>query len=59
MPCEYIKAEVGNVWTTTELGKTIGRIAAKFEEGAFNRQVYSVKVPKSWVTQGWVKQVKA
>ena len=59
MPCEYVKADDGHVWVTTEAGEAIGRIAAKFQEGGHNRQRYNIKVPKCWITKGWVKQVKA
>ena len=59
MACVYLEAEKGYIWAPTDLGKTIGRIAAKFTDPGNRNQRYIFKVPQKWVEAGYVKQVRA
>lgn len=56
--CEYATAEEGYIWKLTDSGKAVGRIAAKFIDSSSHSLRYALKVPKKWVEEGYVKQVK-
>lgn len=53
---KYIKAQTGNMFVLTELGKTNNKVNAKYnpEHGAR----YKYTVPDSWVRDGYVIEVK-
>ena len=57
MGVQYVHAKEGKRFTLTELGFEKSYIRAKYERTAALARNYQKAVPKSWVTNGWVKEV--
>ena len=58
MGCEWVVCKNGNHFVLTEGGFENARIRAKFDFDNPNNKLYKHKVPKSWVSKGYVLEVK-
>lgn len=57
MGCYTVHAKDGYEFRPTDLGEREGRIANKYKDTYPSRQ-YRTAVPQSWLTKGWVIEVK-
>jgi hypothetical protein len=57
MAIQYVHAKPGYIFRLTYVGKLDGRIAAKYDPSYPNEQ-YKTCVPKRWLTEGLVEEVK-
>lgn len=58
MSPNYTRAKQGYKFILTSVGAEIGRIRAKFDESSIYKSRYVYCVPKSWISKGYVKEVK-
>jgi hypothetical protein len=57
MGANYVKAHEGKMFVLTEAGFEVPRIRVKFESGTTSKLQNEKAVPKSWIENGWVKEV--
>ena len=57
MPVQFVHAKKGHEFKLTTDGSQVGRIKSKFD-GSESIQRYRTCVPKRWLTEGWVKEVR-
>lgn len=58
MGVQYTHAKEGYRFKITYTGRKIKSIAAKYEEGSMLYKQYQHTAPKSWITQGYIEEVK-
>ena len=54
---EWVRVHEGYIYQLTEDGKKIGRVRVKYEHENSNYKQYLYNVPKSWVSNNYVKEV--
>lgn len=54
---KHIHAKPGHKFVLTQIGFEIGNVRAKYDDSYPNRQ-YHTCVPESWLTKGYVCEVK-
>ena len=58
MSVHYVHSKKGYEFKITFLGRRVKSIAAKYVEGTMAHKQYQHCVPRSWVTNGYVEEVK-
>ena len=58
MPVQYQHARPGYMFVPTKKGETESRINAKYKDTYRAKKTYRYCVPKRWILEGWVNEVK-
>ena len=58
MGVHYANAKKGNKFEITYVGKHIRSVADKFKDGSIAHKQYKYHVPKTWLTNGYVTEIK-
>ena len=58
MSVQYVHTKPGYRFKITFVGRRIKSVAAKYDEDSYLYKQYKHNAPKTWLTNGYIEQVK-